>query len=135
MTARERALIAIVDDEVALREATESLIRSAGYPAKGFGSAEEFLRSESRKVIGCLILDIGLPGMSGLELQVHLAGGGNSIPIVFVTAQHDDDGAMRARAMSQGALAFLSKPFGDEDLIRAVRLAFAYGSVGEWEHH
>jgi FixJ family two-component response regulator len=135
MTARERALTAIVDDEAALREAIESLIRSAGFPAQGFASAEEFLRSESRTVIGCLILDIGLPGMSGLELQGHLAGGGSRIPIVFVTAQHDEDGAMRARAMSQGALAFLSKPFGDEDLIQAVTLAFAYGRIGDWGHH
>ena len=121
----EQYLIAIVDDEEALREATESLLRSAGFKAKSFGSAEAFLRSKSRATAGCLVLDVGLPGMNGLELQLELIRNGCAIPVVFMTAQPDDQGTMRERALRAGALAFLQKPFGDEDLLRTVRGAFA----------
>ena len=118
-------LIAIVDDQEALRQATESLLRSAGFKAKSFGSAEACLRSKSRATAGCLVLDVDLPGMDGLELQLELIRNGCAIPVVFMTAQHDDQGTMRERAMRAGALAFLQKPFGDEDLLRTVRGAFA----------
>jgi len=118
-------LIAIVDDEEALCQATESLLRSAGFKAKSFRSAEAFLRSKSRATAGCLVLDVGLPGMNGLELQLELIRNGCAIPIVFMTAQPDDQGTMRERALRAGALAFLQKPFGGEDLLRTVRSALA----------
>jgi FixJ family two-component response regulator len=121
----EQSLIAIVDDEEALREATESLLRSAGFRAESFGSAEAFLRSGCRATAGCLLLDVGLPGMSGLELQLQLIRDGCGIPIVFMTAQYDNEGRMRERALRAGALAFLQKPFGDEDLLSAVRFALS----------
>jgi len=121
----EQYLIAIVEDEETLREATESLLRSAGFKAKSFGSAETFLRSKSRATAGCLVLDVGLPGMNGLELQLELIRKGCAIPVVFMTAQDDDEGRMRERALRAGARAFLQKQFGDEDLLRAVRSALA----------
>lgn len=119
----EQFFIAVVDDEAALREATDGLLRSAGFRAEGFASAEDFLRSECRDRAGCLILDVRLPGMSGLELQQHLARTGCYIPIVFITAQEDSGGRMKAQALRAGAVAFLHKPFGDEDLLHAVRSA------------
>jgi FixJ family two-component response regulator len=122
-TRRKQFFLAIVDDEAALREATESLLRSAGFRAEGFASAEDFLRSKRRDSVDCLILDGRLPGMSGLELQRHLAGNGLDIPIVFITAD-ENDGHMHAQALKAGALAFLRKPFCEEDLLNAVRLAF-----------
>jgi len=124
-TTVKQYLVAIVDDEEALRQATESLLRSAGFKAKSFGSAEAFLRSKSRATAGCLVLDVGLPGMNGLELQLELIRDGCAIPVVFMTAQHDDQGTMRERALRAGALAFLQKPFGGEDLLRTVRSALA----------
>jgi len=124
-TTVKQYLIAIVDDEEALRQATESLLRSAGFKAKSFGSAEALLRSKSRATAGCLVLDVNLPGMNGLELQLELIRNGCAIPVVFMTAQHDDQGTMRERALRAGALAFLQKPFGDEDLLRTVRGALA----------
>jgi FixJ family two-component response regulator len=119
----EQSLIAVVEDDSALREATESLLRSAGFRATSFASAEAFLRSSSRATTGCIVLDVGLPGMSGLDLQLHLIRDGWGIPVVFMTAQYDNEGQMRERALRAGALAFLQKPFGDEDLLRAVRSA------------
>jgi FixJ family two-component response regulator len=112
-----------VDDEASLREATENLLKSVGYRSRSFPSAEAFLRSEARDEAGCLVLDVRLPGMSGLELQRHLAEAGDRTPIVFITAQEDGDGQMQARASRSGALAFLRKPFSGEDLLDAVRSA------------
>ena len=122
-TTVKKDLIVIVDDEAALREATESLLRSAGFEAKSFGSAEAFLRSKCRATAGCLVLDVGLPGMKGLELQLELIRKGCAIPVVFMTAQHSDQGRMRQRALQAGAVAFLQKPFDDRDLLRAVQSA------------
>jgi len=124
-TTVKQYLVAIVDDEEALRQATESLLRSAGFKAKSFGSAEAFLRSKSRATTGCLVLDVNLPDMNGLELQLELIRDGCAIPVVFMTAQHDDEGKMRERALGAGALAFLQKPFGEEDLLSAVRSALS----------
>jgi FixJ family two-component response regulator len=109
--------VAVVDDEAALREATESLLRSAGYAARGFSSAEEFLQSRYRDDAGCVVLDIGLPGISGIELQKRLSG---SVHIVFVSGADDGDGRMQAQALRSGAIAFLRKPFSDCDLLRAI---------------
>jgi FixJ family two-component response regulator len=114
-------LIAIVDDEAALREATESLFKSAGFDAECFESAEAFLRSGCWQRASCLVLDVRLPGMSGLDLQRHLAAIEFHIPIVFMTAQYDRGGELCAQALRAGASAFLCKPFGGDDLLRAVR--------------
>ena len=122
-TPGEQLVIAIVDDQAALREATENLLKSAGLKAVSFASAEDFLQAAPLNGTGCLILDVRLPGMSGLELQLHLAADGIHVPIVFITAQEDSDGQMRAQALRSGALAFLRKPFNDEDLLNAVRSA------------
>ena len=122
-TPGEQLVIAIVDDQAALREATENLLKSAGLKAVSFASAEDFLRATPLDGAGCLILDVRLPGMSGLELQQRLAADGIHVPIVFITAQEDGDGRMRAQALRSGALAFLRKPFSDEDLLNAVRSA------------
>ena len=123
-TPRAPQLVAIVDDEAALREATESLLRSAGYAAESFESAEAFLRSPCRHRAGCLILDVRLPGMTGLELQRHLACSGSPIPTVLITAQEDRSGQMQAQALRAGALAFLHKPFGDDEVFAAIEVAF-----------
>ena len=124
-TPGDQFFVAIVDDEAALREATDSLLRSAGFRAESFASAEDFLRSKRRDSASCLILDVRLPGMSGLELQRHLAGNGFQIPIVFITAHEDSDGKIQAQALRAGALAFLRKPFDDEELLSGVRSALA----------
>ena len=122
-TPGEQLVIAIVDEQAALREATENLLKSAGLKAVSFASAEDLLQARALDGAGCLILDVRLPGMSGLELQQHLAADGIHVPIVFITAQEDSDGQMRAQALRSGALAFLRKPFNDEDLLNAVRSA------------
>jgi len=117
-------MVAVVDDAAALCEAVESLLRSAGFRAQSFACAEDFLASESGRHAGCLILDVRLPGMSGLQLQQHLATIGWQIPIVFITAQEDRDGQIQAQALRGGAIACLRKPFGDRDLLTAVESVF-----------
>jgi FixJ family two-component response regulator len=114
-------LIAIVDDDESVREATTSLLKSNGFRAETFSSAEEFLKSPLVEKTRCLLLDIGMPGMSGLELQRHLAGEGRRIPIIFITAH--DNPAVRQEAMRAGAVDFLPKPFGEEALLNAIRSA------------
>lgn len=116
--------IVVIDDEAALCEATESLLTAAGFRARSFPSAEDFLRSESRHRAACLIVDVRLPGMTGLQLQQHLLANGKQIPTIFVTAQEDSEGRKRAQAMRAGALAFLHKPFDEHDLLDAVQAAF-----------
>jgi FixJ family two-component response regulator len=115
----ERCLIAVVDDDEAIREATESLIRSVGFRVVVYASAEDFLRSSHLPVTACLIVDVRMPGMSGLELQRQLTTANYSIPIIFITAHGDAD--TRARALRAGAVAFLDKPFSDEVLLGAVQ--------------
>jgi len=127
---RDDLLVAIVEDEASLREALEALFRSTGLRTESFASAQAFLRSGCECRAGCLILDVGLPGMSGLELQSHLAdmqshltSDGVRVPIVFITAQADSDGKMQERAVRAGATAFLHKPFGANELLRVVQSA------------
>jgi FixJ family two-component response regulator len=117
----ESGLIAVVDDDEAIREATESFIRSVGFRVVVFPSAEDFLRSTHLQDTACLIVDVRMPGMSGLELQRQLATAHYAIPIIFITAHDDAD--TRARALRAGAVAFLDKPFSDEVLLRAVQAA------------
>jgi FixJ family two-component response regulator len=108
--------IVIIDDGVLVRQALGDCVESAGYAVEGFGSAEEFLASEATHTAACLIVDIQLPGITGLELQGKLGGAENSLPIVFVSAQGTN--ANREKAMRQGAYGFLSKPFRRDDLLK-----------------
>jgi FixJ family two-component response regulator len=114
-------LISIVDDDDALRNSLENLIRSAGLRAQGFSSAEAFLSSNQEDETRCLVLDVRMPGMSGLELQCQMAVANSHIPIIFVTAHGDD--AQRAQALNAGAVAFLYKPFYEEELLNAIEAA------------
>jgi FixJ family two-component response regulator len=111
-------LISIVDDDHFLRNSLDNLLRSVGMRAHGFSSAEEFLNSNESHDTDCLILDVRMPGMSGLDLQRQLKTANLRIPIVFITAHADDDA--RARALAAGAVAFLYKPCRKETLLEAI---------------
>ena len=114
-------LVAIVDDDKSVQLALRDLIESDGLPAICFGSAEQFLDSQARSKAACLIADIRMPGMSGLELQAKLKAERCRIPVIFITAHGDAE--MRIHAMREGAVEFLSKPFDDEVLLQAVNAA------------
>jgi FixJ family two-component response regulator len=114
-------LVAIVDDDDLMRTAVQGLLRSAGWPAQAFTSAEEFLQSGQQRQIACLIADIRMPGMSGLELQARLNAEHCRIPTIFITAH--GDAKMRMQALRAGAVEFLAKPFDDEALLESVRAA------------
>ena len=109
----------VVDDDASVREAVESLLRSAGFPVRTFGSAQEFLSTPRAEMPSCLILDLHLPGLSGLDLQQELAKDDVQIPIIFLTGHGDIPTSVRA--IKAGALEFLTKPFADEDLLNAIR--------------
>jgi FixJ family two-component response regulator len=117
----EIPLITVVDDDAAIREAVQSLLRSVGLRAEGFASAPECLQSGQLQDTVCLIVDVRMPGMSGLELQQRLTTAQCPLPILFITAH--GDAATRARALSAGAVGFLDKPFSEEGLLRAVQAA------------
>jgi FixJ family two-component response regulator len=108
-------MISIVDDDKAVRDATKALIRSLGYRAATFSSAEEFLGSNQLQETSCLISDVHMPGLNGIELQDRLAAGGHRIPIIFISAFPDD--RVRDRAMRSGAISFMSKPYSEANLI------------------
>jgi FixJ family two-component response regulator len=114
-------LISIVDDDDSLRNSLDNLIRSIGFRTQGFPSAEAFLSSNQAHDTSCLILDVRMPGMSGLDLQRHILASNWCIPIIFITS-HSDDGA-HARALEAGAVDFLYKPCREEDLLRAIDVA------------
>ncbi len=114
-------IVAIVDDDDAVRIALEGLLKSAGLAARTFESAETFIESGQRSQVACLIADIRMPGMSGLELQAKLNSEQCRIPIIFITAH--GDAQMRMQALRAGAVEFLSKPFNDEALLETVRAA------------
>jgi FixJ family two-component response regulator len=114
-------LISIIDDDESVRRTTTRLIESFGFAAAAFESAENFLGSGHLDDTSCLIVDVQMPGMNGLQLQSQLATAGLSIPIIFITAH--DDKESRRRAMQAGAIAFLGKPFSDEQLLQGIRLA------------
>ncbi len=109
-------LVAIVDDDNGAREALETLVRSLGHKVSTFGSAEEFLKSGKLHDTSCVITDVRMPGMSGIELQDRLIADGHRIPVIFITAHPDDH--VRKRALKAGAVAFLSKPVDTEHLMR-----------------
>ena len=105
------ALVFVVDDDAPMRESLQNLLRSVGLRVEAFASAQEFLRSTRPDVPGCLVLDVRLPGLSGLELQQRLAAGDMAMPIIFITGHGDIP--MTVQAMKAGAVAFLTKPFRD----------------------
>jgi FixJ family two-component response regulator len=112
-------LISLVDDDASVRRSTTLLIESLGFRAAAFETAESFLESDQLHETSCLILDIQLPGINGLQLQSHLAVAGHKIPIIFITAY--DHKESRRQAMQAGAVAFLGKPFSDELLFQTIR--------------
>jgi FixJ family two-component response regulator len=114
-------LVAIVDDDESLRSALRGLMKEAGFPARAFASAEEFLNSGQQQDTGCLIADIRMPGMSGLELQAKLNSEHCRIPTIFITAHGDTN--MRMKALRAGAVEFLAKPFSDDVLLEHVKAA------------
>jgi FixJ family two-component response regulator len=114
-------LVAILDDDESMRTALEGLLKAVGLPAQAFASAEEFLKSGQQYKTACLIADIRMPGMSGLELQAQLNAERCRIPTIFITAHGDTK--MRMQALRAGAVEFLSKPFDDEVLLESVRAA------------
>jgi FixJ family two-component response regulator len=114
-------LVAIVDDDHSMRSALQGMLKAVGYPAQAYASAEEFLKSGQQHQTSCLIADIRMPGMSGLELQAQLNSERCKIPIIFITAH--GDAKMRIQALRAGAVEFLSKPFDEEVLLESVRAA------------
>ena len=116
-----RNLVSVVDDDESVRRTTTLLIESFGFRAAAFESAEGFLRSGQLHDTACLIVDVQMPGMNGLQLQSHLVAEGCGIPIIFITAY--DNKESRRRAIQAGAVAFLDKPFSDEQLLQTLRSA------------
>lgn len=114
-------LVAVVDDDDLIRSALQGLLKAVGLPTATFGSAEEFLTSAQKNQVACLIADIRMPGMSGLDLQAKLNIERCRIPIIFITAHGDEK--MRMQALRAGAVEFLAKPFNDEALLESVRAA------------
>jgi two-component system response regulator FixJ len=114
-------MVAIVDDNELMRDALQGLLNSVGLLSEAFASGEDFLRSDQRQQVGCLIADIQMPGMSGLELQARLNSEHRRIPTIFITAHGDT--RMRMRALRAAAVEFLDKPFDDEVLLVSVRAA------------
>jgi FixJ family two-component response regulator len=114
-------MVFVIDDDESIRESLKSLMRSVGLGVKTFASAREFLQSERPDVPACLILDVRMPGLSGLDLQRDLADAGIHIPIIFITGHGDIP--MSVRAMKAGAVEFLTKPFRDQDLLDAIQQA------------
>lgn len=119
-------MIAIVDDDEAVRVATRHLLRALGFETEAFASAEEFLRSCSATKWSCVISDVNMPGLSGIELQRSLLAEGQNVPFIFITAFPDQ--AFRDRALKAGAIGFLSKPFASSDLIECLERAFRRGA-------
>ena len=119
------ALIATVDDDEAVRSSISSLVRSVGYRCIGFDSAEAFLESEGLCNTDCALLDIRMPGMDGLDLHSTLGEMKCEIPVIYVTGS--SEAGLRERAFRQGAVAYLAKPFGDEDLLDAIDRALCGG--------
>ena len=123
MGAHDGPVVSIVDDDASLRRSLRNLLASVGFRVETFQSAEEFLHSAHRQNTGCMVLDLRMAGMSGLELLKHLATAGSRIPVIILTAHGDED--TRHRALQAGAVAFLKKPFQSAALVDAVRTALS----------
>ena len=118
-------LVAVVDDDISVRESLESLIRSVGMDVRVFASAEEFLNAAHPRKADCLVLDVRLPGMSGVELHHHLLAHDRRVPVIFITAHASDDRS-RLEARSDWTVAYLTKPFGEDELLDAVHAALKW---------
>lgn len=118
MTSAEDSTVFVIDDDAAVRAAIQGLLKSVGLRSDSFGTAQEFLTSERADGPSCLVLDIRLPGINGLDFQRQLADAGVQIPIIFITGHGDIP--MTVRAMKSGAVEFLTKPFRDQDLLDAI---------------
>ena len=129
MECRER--VYVVDDDLSVREALSSLIRSVGLQVETYASAAEFLAAPRHAGVACLVLDVRMPGLSGLDLQAQLTQFGDSIPVIFITGHGDIP--MAVWAMKQGAVEFLSKPFRDDDLLSAIRDALTQAQTSHQE--
>ena len=127
MTRADGATVFVVDDDAGVRAAIQGLLKSAGLRCESFQSAEEFLRRNRADGPSCLVLDVSLPGVSGLEFQRELADAGLQIPIVFITGHGDIP--MTVKAMKSGAIEFLTKPFRDQDLLDAIHQALERDQV------
>jgi FixJ family two-component response regulator len=127
MTFRSAPTVFVIDDDVEVRASIQALLRSAGLHSESFGTAEEFLRNDVPNAPSCLVLDVSLPGVGGLELQRQLADAGVLIPIIFITGHGDIP--MTVKAMKTGAVEFLTKPFVDEDLLSAIQQAFDHDRI------
>jgi FixJ family two-component response regulator len=114
----------IVDDDNSIRKSVRRLMKAFGVAVETFASAEEFLGSDRLDKTSCLILDVHMPGMNGLELQKRLVASGSAIPIIFITAFSNDDA--RAQAMKAGAVGYLAKPFDDEELLNCIHAALQH---------
>jgi FixJ family two-component response regulator len=121
----KKQLISIVDDDESVREATKGLMKSLGFAAEAFGSAQSFLKSNHLHRVSCLIADVQMPGMTGFELHTHLVASGNPIPTILITA-YPDDGA-RVRALKAGVICYLTKPFAEKDLLTCIESALDHG--------
>jgi FixJ family two-component response regulator len=117
----ERPLVSVIDDDESVRESLPDLLKEFGFAVRAFSSAKEFLSSDSLSQTKCLVLDVVMPGMTGLDLQQELNRGGHEIPVIFITAQKD--AAIREQAFRQGAVKFLYKPFSDTILLDALNAA------------
>ena len=120
----EVPLISVVDDDHSVRESLARLIRSVGFGVQLFGSAEEFLSAGQVREPDCLILDIRMPGMNGLELQRELSVSERDLPVIFITAHGSDEG-VRARAMGAGAVDYLLKPLKEDEVLQAIDAALS----------
>ena len=118
---KDSSFVSIVEDDPFVRASTRRLIRSFGYAVEAFSSATDFLVSPPLGETACLIADINMPGMTGVELHRRLTEAGRRIPTILMTAYPDD--AVRTRALADGVLCYLKKPFADDELLRCVRLA------------
>ena len=119
-------LVAVVDDDVSVRESLDGLIRSVGLEVRVSASAEEFLNSPQSRKPDCLVFDVRLPGMSGIELHRHLVAQQCNVPVIFMTA-HDSDGRARSDAASDWTVAYLTKPLSDDEFLGAVAAALKLG--------
>ena len=122
------AVIAIVDDDLSVREALTSLIRSLGFVATAFESAEDFLKSRRRRSFSCMITDVQMPGMTGLELHNRLLASGKPIPTILITAFPDE--RTREQALQAGVICYLAKPFNEDDLLACIRSTLGRSGAG-----
>jgi FixJ family two-component response regulator len=124
----KKPLISIIDDDESVREGTTDLIKAMGFVAAAFQRADDFLNSHHLRSTSCLIADVRMPGMTGLELHNRLVGSGNSIPTILITAFPNDRD--RARALRAGVVCYLAKPYKDDDLLACIRSALESREAG-----